>query len=38
MQHEPVTSAIDAYKHFAKRDAGWVKVVLEPQPETVRAV
>jgi threonine dehydrogenase-like Zn-dependent dehydrogenase len=30
-QHQPVVSAIDAYKHFDRRDAGWVKVVLEPQ-------
>jgi threonine dehydrogenase-like Zn-dependent dehydrogenase len=30
-QHQPVISAIDAYKHFDRRDAGWVKVVLEPQ-------
>jgi threonine dehydrogenase-like Zn-dependent dehydrogenase len=30
-QHKPVVSAIDAYKHFDKRDAGWIKVVLEPE-------
>jgi threonine dehydrogenase-like Zn-dependent dehydrogenase len=30
-QQEPVVNAIDAYKHFDKREAGWVKVVLEPQ-------
>jgi threonine dehydrogenase-like Zn-dependent dehydrogenase len=29
-QYEPVASAIDAYKHFDKREAGWIKVVLEP--------
>jgi threonine dehydrogenase-like Zn-dependent dehydrogenase len=30
-QHEPVASAIDAYQHFDKREAGWIKVVLEPE-------
>lgn len=32
-QHEPVASAIDAYHHFDKREAGWIKVVLEPESE-----
>ncbi|HWK31116.1 MAG TPA: hypothetical protein VNR20_03430, partial [Terriglobales bacterium] len=30
-QHESVMSAIDAYEHFDKREAGWIKVVLEPE-------
>ena len=30
-QHEPVASAIEAYQHFDKREAGWIKVVLEPE-------
>ncbi len=29
-QKVPLTSAIDAYKSFDERDAGWVKVKLEP--------
>jgi threonine dehydrogenase-like Zn-dependent dehydrogenase len=29
-QVEPVTSAIDAYKAFDKREAGWIKVELKP--------
>jgi threonine dehydrogenase-like Zn-dependent dehydrogenase len=29
-QTVPLTSAIDAYKSFDERDAGWVKVKLEP--------
>jgi threonine dehydrogenase-like Zn-dependent dehydrogenase len=28
-QHEPMTSAIDAYKAFDRREPGWVKVKLE---------
>jgi threonine dehydrogenase-like Zn-dependent dehydrogenase len=36
-QHEPVASAIDAYKHFDKREAGWIKVVLEPESEAKAA-
>ena len=31
---EPLTSVIDAYKSFDKRNAGWIKVVLEPELET----
>lgn len=30
-QHGGIESAIDAYKAFDKREAGWVKVMLEPQ-------
>jgi threonine dehydrogenase-like Zn-dependent dehydrogenase len=30
-QHDHITSAIDAYKAFDKREDGWVKVMLEPQ-------
>jgi threonine dehydrogenase-like Zn-dependent dehydrogenase len=30
-QHEHMESAIDAYKAFDRREAGWVKVMLEPQ-------
>jgi threonine dehydrogenase-like Zn-dependent dehydrogenase len=29
-QREPLTSAIDAYKAFDERQAGWLKVKLEP--------
>jgi len=29
-QREPMTSVIDAYKAFDKREPGWVKVKLEP--------
>lgn len=29
-QHQPLVSAIDAYKIFDKRQAGWMKVKLEP--------
>jgi threonine dehydrogenase-like Zn-dependent dehydrogenase len=29
-QHEPLSSAIDAYKAFDRRQPGWVKVELEP--------
>ena len=28
---EPMGSAIEAYKHFDKRESGWVKVELQPQ-------
>jgi threonine dehydrogenase-like Zn-dependent dehydrogenase len=31
-QREPLTSAIDAYKAFDKRQPGWIKVKLEPEP------
>jgi threonine dehydrogenase-like Zn-dependent dehydrogenase len=35
----PLVSAIDAYKHFDRREPGWVKVKLEPEalPELERA-
>lgn len=37
-QHEPMTSAIEAYKAFDKRQPGWIKVKLESEPvEQVRA-
>lgn len=29
-QHEPLDSAIDAYKAFDQRQPGWIKVILEP--------
>ena len=28
---EPISDAIDAYKHFDKREAGWIKTELMPQ-------
>ncbi len=34
----PLTNALDAYKHFDKREEGWIKVMLEPTaPEAVAA-
>ncbi len=32
-QVEPMDNVIDAYKHFDKRECGWVKVELKPQAE-----
>jgi threonine dehydrogenase-like Zn-dependent dehydrogenase len=32
-QHEPLTSAIDAFRHFDRREDGWIKVKLEPLGE-----
>jgi threonine dehydrogenase-like Zn-dependent dehydrogenase len=32
-QTEPITSVIDAYKAFDKRQSGWIKVKLEPSRE-----
>ncbi|SNQ46532.1 S-(hydroxymethyl)glutathione dehydrogenase [Frankia canadensis] len=29
-QHEPVSSALDAYQAFDRRETGWTKVVLDP--------
>jgi threonine dehydrogenase-like Zn-dependent dehydrogenase len=29
-QHQPLRSAIDAYKAFDERQEGWMKVKLEP--------
>ena len=26
----PLVGALEAYQHFDKRDAGWIKVMLEP--------
>ncbi|HEX7840466.1 MAG TPA: zinc-dependent alcohol dehydrogenase [Kofleriaceae bacterium] len=31
---EPISAALDAYRHFDHRDAGWIKVELQPQPIT----
>jgi threonine dehydrogenase-like Zn-dependent dehydrogenase len=36
-QAGPITAAIEAYKNFDKREPGWVKVMLEPQPAPARA-
>jgi threonine dehydrogenase-like Zn-dependent dehydrogenase len=38
-QRAPLTSAIDAYRHFDRREEGWLKVELEPaaKPETLAA-
>ncbi|MGI9104070.1 MAG: zinc-dependent alcohol dehydrogenase [Terriglobales bacterium] len=33
----PMTSALEAYKHFDKREPGWIKVMLEPVPSPARA-
>ena len=33
----PMTGAIEAYKNFDKREPGWIKVMLEPQPAPARA-
>ena len=33
----PLTSAIEAYKNFDKREDGWIKVELDPQPVPARA-
>lgn len=30
-QIEPMTSVIEAYKAFDKREPGWIKVKLEPE-------
>jgi hypothetical protein len=35
-QVEPMTSAIEAYKAFDKREPGWIKVKLEPKTEVSR--
>jgi threonine dehydrogenase-like Zn-dependent dehydrogenase len=32
-QREPITSVIEAYKAFDKREPGWIKVKLEPPSE-----
>ena len=36
-QVEPMASAIEAYRSFDKREAGWIKVKLEPQQEEAAA-
>jgi threonine dehydrogenase-like Zn-dependent dehydrogenase len=36
-QVEPMTSAIDAYKAFDKREPGWIKVKLEPEQKKMAA-
>ena len=37
-QSEPLTSVIEAYKAFDRREQGWIKVMLEPQStQNVRA-
>jgi threonine dehydrogenase-like Zn-dependent dehydrogenase len=36
-QREPMTSVIEAYKAFDKREPGWVKVKLEPSQESSMA-
>lgn len=29
-KHQPLTDVLDAYRHFDKREAGWIKVELRP--------
>jgi threonine dehydrogenase-like Zn-dependent dehydrogenase len=36
-QTAPLASAIEAYKAFDRREAGWVKVKLEPETELAAA-
>ena len=36
-QDEPLLSAIDAYKAFDERQAGWMKVKLEPATSSTTA-
>lgn len=36
-QREPIESAIDAYRSFAKHEKGWIKVKLEPSTLSVSA-
>jgi threonine dehydrogenase-like Zn-dependent dehydrogenase len=33
----PLTGAIEAYQNFDRREPGWIKVMLEPQPAPARA-
>ncbi len=33
----PLTAALEAYQSFDKREPGWIKVMLEPQPAPARA-
>ena len=34
---EPLTDAIEAYKAFDRRESGWVKVELKPEPKERKA-
>lgn len=36
-QTEPLEDAIEAYKAFDKRESGWVKVELKPEPKARKA-
>lgn len=36
-QSGPLVGAIEAYKNFDKREAGWIKVMLEPVPAPAKA-
>jgi threonine dehydrogenase-like Zn-dependent dehydrogenase len=36
-QREPMTSVVEAYKAFDKREPGWIKVKLEPSQESSMA-
>jgi threonine dehydrogenase-like Zn-dependent dehydrogenase len=36
-QTEPLTDAIEAYKAFDRRESGWVKVELKPEPKERKA-
>jgi threonine dehydrogenase-like Zn-dependent dehydrogenase len=31
-QEEPLTDALEAYESFDRREEGWVKVMLQPEP------
>jgi threonine dehydrogenase-like Zn-dependent dehydrogenase len=33
----PLVAAVEAYKHFDKREPGWIKVMLEPAPASAKA-
>ena len=35
-QEAPLTDALEAYENFDRREAGWVKVMLQPQPALTR--
>jgi hypothetical protein len=36
-QAEPLADAIEAYKAFDRRESGWVKVELRPEPKERKA-
>ncbi len=36
-QAGPLVAAVEAYKNFDKREPGWLKVMLEPQPAPAKA-